>query len=149
MTYLIFRENRFFGHTNNKKILKMFLKERKITYRVERIEDGLLSENLTEDDDFYSKKLDYYEHYRRVLTEEELIFIVDYVNDTLYKMIKIFQRLGKELKFVRLDKEEQQLIFAFAGLIRLIHEDLEGESSAILTDYFDMDSIIDLTIENR
>jgi hypothetical protein len=146
----VFKGTKFIGHTKDKKILKRFLKERKTKYRVEEIEDQLLESEFKNSDEFALRELQLYEHYKKVLCQQDLMDITYVGNDRLIAIIDQMKLVRKELKSVRLDNKEDQIVQGFFELVIDIKEDLQDpETCVFVEDYFNMDSIIDLIISMR
>lgn len=148
MTFLVFKDTKLVGHTESKKILKRFLKERKGTYTVQEIEAELISSDLKDSDDFYQKQLDEYREYGHVLTEEELMYALEVTRERLVAILNIKKELRESLKFIRLKGEEKFVVDKFMEFADLMEEDLDAdyESAVFLGDYFDVQSIVDLLI---
>jgi hypothetical protein len=151
LIYLVFKGDTFAGHTNNKRTLKRFIKERKSKYRVEEIPDRLLTDELkNEIDDFLLKELYEYEHFDRVLTELEVMHASMVVNQRLVELVNTTSKVNKKVKYIRFTDSEKAIVDKFIHFIKLMEEDLMGpETCAFPADYFDMHSIIDVLISKR
>jgi hypothetical protein len=148
MTYLVFKNTKFVGHTKNKKNLKRFLKERKGDYIVQEIEEELFGPALKGDEDFYLKEIDFYSEYDIVMTEEELINVYSIIRDRLREILLLKKEIRDELKYVKLKGEENLVMSQFFEFIEFIEDDLdmEYESSVFLNDYFDVKTVINILI---
>lgn len=150
MTYLVFRDNTFIGHTSDKKIIKRFLKERKREYRIEEIEPQLLTDEFKRSSDFYTKQLVVYDHYDKVLCEQDLAEAFSIGHDRLHEIVTYMKKVRAEVKYVKLKDDEKKIVQSFFEMIEDIEEDLAGnESCVFLEDYFDTEDIINLLISTK
>jgi len=143
--YLIFRRDKFVGYTEEKKILKRFLKERPNKYSVQEVDPRILSEQFKTSNDFHIMELSVYDHYGKVLCEQDLMDLSIIGRDRLRNIMESTKELLNELEFVKLSIEEKIIVSKLFSLFNRMEEDLTTpESCVFVEDYFNMDSIIDL-----
>ena len=142
LIYLIFKRGKFFAFTDDKKVLKKFIKQRGDKFTIEKVDKNEL-EKIINNNGFYMKKLSYYEHYDLVLTEEELAYAHEVGEDRLTELIGIVHKLRQLLKFVKMEKSEIFEIEKFFEFVDMIDDDLNSDESCVfLEDYFDIKSIL-------
>lgn len=142
MIYLIFKRGKFFAFTANKKILKKFLKQRRDTFNIEKVDKNIL-EKIMNSNEFYLKNLSYYKLYDLVLTEEELIFARKVGEERLIELIAVVNKLRQLLRFIKMENSEKFELEKFFEFVDMIDEDLDSDESCVfLEDYFDIKSIL-------
>ena len=142
MIYLIFKRGKFFSFTDDKKILKKFLKQRRETFNIEKVDKNIL-EKIMNSNEFYLKKLSYYKLYDLVLTEEELIFARKVGEERLIELIAVVNKLRQLLRFIKMENSEKFELEKFFEFVDMIDEDLDSEEPCVfLEDYFDIKSIL-------
>lgn len=146
--YLIFYNGKLHAHTNNKKTLKRFLKEREAKYYVQEMDEKSISPELKEEYDFALKQLDYYHEFDLLMTEEELMYVFHIAQVRLQNLLAITNKLKPQLDAIKFKGEENVVMAQFLDFLKMMEEDLDGEyeSNVFLSDYFDIKSIIDILI---
>lgn len=144
--YLIFKNNKLVAHTNEEKILNLFLHDRHYNdYNVEKVKEKELNYHLVNSEEFILKELQYYSNYNSILTEKELEDGFNMVERKLIELVDSKNTLLSFIKYMKFTNREEKSINILIDFIKLIEEDLlTEESSVFLNDYFELDSFLHL-----
>lgn len=144
--YLIFKDSKLLAHTNDERLLKYYKKDRDYNdYEIVKIQEKDINYHLRNDDSFVLKELQYYEVYKTVLTEQELIDGFNIMRDKLIEIVEMKELLLGYLDFLKVDDYEKKTIKAFIQFIEYMEGDLlTEESSVFLSDYFDLTTFLQL-----
>lgn len=109
--FIIYKDNKFIGYTDNKKMLRQFLKIRNDKYKIIKMYDDEIASKIKTSDTFESYALSYYQGYE--LTTELPIFIYEFpkfealIREHLITTVALIDAIRKQLEYFKSDDLEK------------------------------------------
>lgn len=130
--YAIYNKERFIGYTDNKKFLKLFLKNRKGKYNVKIFEEDEIPESILNSFTFHSYLLTFFQGYHLTyelpVFEYEYIELENHIRDDLAILYNALENLLKLIDFIKVDNKQNMrekinhIIVQIAEVISSDHE---------------------------
>jgi len=155
--YLIYKKDKFVGHTTDKRALDQFLKIRPNKYKIIKVSKNKIDKNILNSSEFKQTELDYfrYEYGAEILYKYPLFnYEIDIVHDSFRDDVMILDacltKLCEKIEFIKFKKLEFDLIItSFTKILETIENSISIEEEFLYEDIFDINKYIKYTIINE
>lgn len=133
--YIIYKKDEFIGYATDKKLLNNFLKNRKGTYKILKLNDSEISDDIKKSFTFEEYGLTEYANYYTcndtVLFGYEIVEMEDLIHKDITILQSLINILLKDTKYIRLTDDEKKMIkYSFRQILE-ITEPILGDTEVI------------------
>ena len=113
--YIIYRDNKFVGYTDDKMMMKVFMNNRRDgTYKFKKIKKSKIPKKIRESRRFEDYSMEYYNGYR--ISTELPLFLYEFedlnsdLSNDLLALTESLHSISEAVKYLKLSKNEKEII---------------------------------------
>lgn len=147
MPYLIFKDTKFIGYSNNRKAVKSLISNRGNVFNIHKVEEI----NINDIKNIHEYQLNWYPEYNMAIFNYEIVEALKIAVHRTEKLQSVYEDMKKLSRFIKYSKNEEKIITQFCSFIKRLIEDIIGGGESCVTpdDYFDIGGIVNEIIDTK